>query len=94
MYLNYKKVLIPTVDVSTQWGINKAGLETPIPFNISFRKTARVIAIPNVLSTALLGACVQYINDKASVNNAILDIKALDGTSLNNLYVQWFAIGA
>lgn len=81
-------------DAIIQWGINKAGLETPIPFNISFRKTARVIAIPNVLSTALLGACVQYINDKASVNNAILDIKALDGTSLNNLYVQWFAIGA
>ena len=77
-----------------QWGINKAGLENPIHFNISFKKTARIIAIPNVLSTSLIGTCVQYINDKASVNNAILDIKALDGTSLNNLYVQWFAIGA
>ena len=77
-----------------QWGINKAGLENPIPFNISYKKTARIVAIPNVLSTALIGACAQFVNDKASVYQAILDIRAMDGTSLNDLYVQWFSIGA
>lgn len=91
----HQKEQFPTVDVLTiQWGINKAGLENPIPFNISFKKTARIVAIPNVLSTSLIGACAQFVNDKAAVNQAILDIRAMDGTSLNNLYVQWFAIGA
>lgn len=75
-----------------QWGINKAGLENPIPFNISFKKTARIVATPNVLSTSLVGACAQFVNDKATVYQAILDIRDVDGTKLD-LYVQWFAIG-
>ena len=75
-----------------QWGINKAGLENPIPFNISFKKTARIVAIPNVLSTSLVGACAQFVNDEATVYQAILDIRDVDGTKLN-LYVQWFSIG-
>lgn len=77
-----------------QWGINKAGLESPIPFNISFKKTARIVAIPVVLSTALLAVSIQYINDKASVNEAVLDIKDNNGESREELYVQWFSIGA
>ncbi|MBM6727583.1 gp53-like domain-containing protein, partial [Megamonas funiformis] len=81
-------------DAIIQWGINKAGLENPIPFNISFTKTARVLAIPNVLSTNLLPSCVQFVNDTASVNRAILDVRDIDGKSQNGLYVQWFAIGA
>lgn len=85
---------IPTVDVSTQWGINKAGLENPIPFNISYKKTVRIVAIPAVLSNFLMGACVQFVNDKASVNQAILDVRDIDGNSKNELYVQWFSIGA
>ena len=80
-------------DAIIQWGINKAGLENPIPFNISFRKTARIVAIPNVLSNFPMGACVQYINDKASVNQAILDVRDSDGKSQNGLYVQWLSIG-
>ena len=76
-----------------QWGINKAGLENPIPFNISFTKTVRIVAIPNVLSKFLMGACVQFVNDKASVNQAILDVKDIDGKSQNGLYVQWLSIG-
>lgn len=80
--------------VFRQWGINKAGLENPIPFNISFTKTARVLAIPNVLSTNPLPSCVQFVNDTASVNRAILDVRDIDGKSQNGLYVQWFAIGA
>lgn len=81
-------------DAIIQWGINKAGLENPIPFNISFTKTARVLAIPNVLSTNPLPSCVQFVNDTASVNRAILDVRDIDGKSQNGLYVQWFAIGA
>ena len=80
--------------VNKQWGINKAGLESPIPFNISFKKTARIVAIPVVLSTALLALSIQYINDKASVNEAVLDIKDNNGESHEELYVQWFSIGA
>ena len=76
-----------------QWGINKAGLENPIPFNISFTKTVRIVAIPNVLSKFLMGACVQFVNDKASFNQAILDVKDIDGKSQNGLYVQWLSIG-
>lgn len=41
-----------------------------------------------------MGACVQFVNDKASVNQAILDVRDIDGNSQNGLYVQWFSIGA
>ena len=41
-----------------------------------------------------MGACVQFVNDKVSVNQAILDVKDIDGKSQNGLHVQWFAIGA
>ena len=90
--INFRYIIL--LFANKQWGINKAGLENPIPFNISFTKTARVLAIPNVLSTNPLPSCVQFVNDTASVNRAILDVRDIDGKSQNGLYVQWFAIGA
>ena len=79
--------------VFRQWGIDKAGINNPITFNVSFKKTARIIAIPNVLSTSLMCACAQFVNDKASVHRAILDIRNHNNESVEMLFVQWFAVG-
>ena len=38
-------------------------------------------------------ACAQFVNDKASVHRAILDIRNHNNESVEMLFVQWFAVG-